>query len=181
VSEPLNHKLKNRYRTSLVRTIENGFEPLDAQSISKEAFFKGDGITRIAHTGAIYPGYRDPSPLFEALRNLKDDSTELKLELVFAGKYSDYIADLAERYGVESHVKQLGMLSHSDSLRMQRDADILLFLEFESKDVSGIISGKIFEYMNSGTEIWAIGITDESIVGNMLNQEGGVPPVVQDT
>jgi hypothetical protein len=36
---------------------------------------------------------------------------------------------------------------------MQRDAHALIFLVFEPKNVDGILSGKLFEYLYSGAKI----------------------------
>jgi len=55
---------------------------------------------------------------------------------------------------------------------MQRDAHALIFLEFESKNVDGILTGKLFEYLYSGTKILGIGVTDNSAPGKVIKESG---------
>lgn len=58
---------------------------------------------------------------------------------------------------------------------MQEKADALLFLgaqENGGKAIDGVISGKIFEYFTSGTEILAIGTTKKMTVGRMIEDSG---------
>jgi hypothetical protein len=53
-------------------------------------------------------------------------------------------------------------------LQLQRDASVLLFLAFESESAQGIITGKLFEYIHSGTLIWAIGRSQDESVSKIL-------------
>lgn len=54
-------------------------------------------------------------------------------------------------------MKEAGRVSRDDALKMQRDANALLFLPWNDPLVDGVLTGKIFEYLFSGTPILAVG------------------------
>lgn len=174
VSEPLAEQIKNRYKINNVEVIYNGFDKDVLKTLDPEPFWK-DSKIRIVYTGTIYPGYQDPSPLFQVIKEL--DYSEYKpllenLEVLFAGKYAGNLDELINKFKVNKYVKHLGFLKYKDSLRMQRDASILLFLEFKSRNQDGILTGKLMEYLFSGTQIWAIGVDEQVMSGKLIRESG---------
>ncbi len=59
-----------------------------------------------------------------------------------------------------------------DDLRMQRDTDALIFLEFEAPGVKGILTGNLFEYLVAGPPIIAVGINSQSETGLIIERNG---------
>lgn len=172
VSEPLARNLAMRYQNN-VQVIYNGFDEEDYAALPKQSIFPDDGKIRIVYTGSLYPGKRDPSPLFQAIALLSQEKILLPgmLEVIFASKLLD-VARLAEQFGVSNHVTSLGFLPREQALCMQRDADVLLFLEFEAPGVEGILTGKLFEYLHAGPPILAIGISQNSTAGSIIHASG---------
>lgn len=174
VSEPLAKQIRDKYKIKNVETIENGFDFEDLNNISKENYWSDDKI-RLVYTGSIYKGKQDPSPLFEAIEAIsKSNDKKLldKLEVIFVGGSKADLDELIEKYTVQRWVGYGGFLPREDSLRMQRDADALIFLEFEAKGVDGILTGKLFEYICSGTQILGIGVTNNSTPGKLISSSG---------
>jgi glycosyltransferase involved in cell wall biosynthesis len=172
VSEPLAKQIKEKYHLENVEVIENGFDLDDLDNIPKEKYWNDNKI-RIIYTGSIYKDYQDPSPLFAAIQEISL-SNEKKLlndfEVLFAGGEKANLNELIDKYKVNRYVKYLGMLKRKEVLHMQRDATILLFLEFESEKTKGILTGKLFEYLASGTEIWVLGLDESSSVGQIIKK-----------
>jgi glycosyltransferase involved in cell wall biosynthesis len=170
VSQPLADTLIEKYKISNVEVIENGFD-FDDLVMLPESKFWSDGKIRIIYTGTIYQGFRDPSPLFSAIQRIsKSDNRALldDLEVLFYGTANEYLSQLISDYDVQAYVKHCGMLKRDQVLHIQRDADILLFLEFESEQTKGILTGKLFEYLASGTFIWVVGLSQDSSVGKIV-------------
>jgi glycosyltransferase involved in cell wall biosynthesis len=158
VSEPLANTLRKKSFVKQVSVIPNGFDVMDLQSLSNEIIFKNDSIN-IVFTGSYYADLVNPIPLFEAVKQLKDESFFKldKVQIYFAGARSKKMKKLVQQYTLEKYIHCVGFVPREDALRMQRDADILLFLESEFSKTDGILTGKLFEYMFSGTPIWTIG------------------------
>jgi glycosyltransferase involved in cell wall biosynthesis len=108
--------------------------------------FPTDDTFRIVYTGTIYTGKRDPAPLFKAVGSLLQNKLNPEgLRIIFCGSNSD-VSDIARKYSVNNIVEYAGFLPREVALRMQRDADALLFLEYESENVQGILTGN---YLNT--------------------------------
>ena len=157
VSEPLANILRAKYGNDKVHVSLNGFDPNDLLTLPQKPYFKNDKIN-IIYAGSIYLGHRDPTPLFEALKKLSNQSFCLdRLNVCFFGSTSYLLDGIIKKYELEEIVCCCENLSREDSLWIQRDADVLLFLEDNLAQTDGILTGKLFEYMFSGTPIWAIG------------------------
>lgn len=157
VSDPLADTLRAKFGDK-VTVVYNGFDPDDYLSLLQERVFTTDQTMRIVHTGTMHNGLRDPTPLFRAVRQLYERGVASpdRLELIFAGSRGDP-RELARSIGVDAFVRYLGFRPRSEALRMQRDADALLFLELSPPNNEGMLSGKLFEYLFAGPPILVIG------------------------
>lgn len=173
VSYPLAQELREKYPHRRIEVIENGFDSDDLVGLPLEKFFS-DEKTVVAYTGSIYPQLQDPSPLFRAIRELSLEGCKGldRLEIVFAGTSSDYVMGLAVKMNVSQWVRHIGMVSRKDALRIQRDACALLFLGADKDGKAGILTGKIFEYLNSSTEVWGVGVENTDDVGRLITESG---------
>jgi hypothetical protein len=52
--------------------------------------------------------------------------------------------------------------------------DVVLFLEYNNPDVSGISSRKLFEYLYIAKEIIAIGIDGNTVAGKLIGDAGRI-------
>jgi glycosyltransferase involved in cell wall biosynthesis len=141
------------------------------EDISPEPYWKDEKV-RLVYTGSLW-FWQDPSPLFEAIREIANSPQKNlldKLEVIFVGMTSGNLHNLIQKYGVEEWVKYGGNLPREDALRMQRDAHALIFLEFAGVD--GILTGKLFEYLFSGTKILGIGTVDNIGPGKLIKESG---------
>jgi glycosyltransferase involved in cell wall biosynthesis len=167
VSDPLADILRFMTKTR-VETIYNGFDPEDYQEIKSKPRKENDAFT-IVYTGSIYRGFRDPSPLFEAVENLKKKKLIAKnnLKIQFAGANAD-VGDIAEKYNISDFYSYMGFLPREDALQLQYDADAMLFLEYNKPGVQGILTGKLFEYLYIAKEIIAVGIDLTTTAGKLI-------------
>ena len=167
VSEPLADRLRSMTQTR-VEVIYNGFDSEDYIKIKQKVRKKNNSFT-IVYTGTIYKGYQDPSPLFEAVSNLKRNNllTEDVLQLFFVGANTD-VSDIAEYYNISEFYNYLGFLPREDALQLQYDADAVLFLEYNDPSVPGILTGKLFEYIYIAREIIAIGVDETTVAGKLI-------------
>jgi len=148
--------LASRHTTKKVDVIENGFDPDDLKYLSPANAFPKDGKYRLVHTGKIYPGKQALEILFEALIMFRNDKN---LEVIFAGPNLEYIYELTKKYQLEEIVKCAGFVPRNQCLMMQRDAHAVLFFPWNDPTGTGIglMSGKIYEYLFSRTQIVAVG------------------------
>jgi glycosyltransferase involved in cell wall biosynthesis len=171
VSEPLAKTLRGITSTS-VHVIYNGFEEEDYEALSPEPFFSGDTVN-VSYTGTLYPHYQNLRPLFDAVHRLERDGLigGSDLRLNFAGA-CEQVVGIARERGVERYVKYFGRLPREDALRMQRDSDALLFVGREGERPDGVLTGKLFEYVASGTPVLAMGVSPHGSAAEVLETAG---------
>ena len=161
ISKPFAEMMSKEFNHPNVHVIENGFDSEALNNLSKNSIFPEDGLFRIVYTGSIYKERQDPSPLFQAIQKIADDPQNShwlnRLEVIFAGSNQADLQKLIEHYQVQKWVKIIGQIKHEDALRMQRDAHLLLFLPWNDLSINGVLTGKLFEYLFSGTPILAVG------------------------
>ena len=152
VSQPMADTLCARYSKPTV-VVLNGF---DGRIVAASSAFVDElAPLRIVYTGVIYPGRRDPSPLFAAIVALGTAARDVKVE--FYGQDLRTVEELVRQYGVSEHVYLGGAIAHTDSLAKQQSADILLLLLWSDPREVGVYTGKLFEYVGSGRPILAVG------------------------
>jgi glycosyltransferase involved in cell wall biosynthesis len=151
VSQPLADELAARHGKP-VRVVMNGF---DAGAASDALPRVRSRELRIVYTGIIYPGRRDPVPLFQAIALLGEAAKRVRVD--FYGQDMRGVRAAAQSAGIEDCVGVHGSVSHELSLRYQREADILLLVLWDDIREVGVYTGKLFEYAGSRRPILAVG------------------------
>ncbi|MBD3228847.1 MAG: glycosyltransferase [Candidatus Lokiarchaeota archaeon] len=126
----------------------------------------------ILHAGTIYPGkYVNPVHLFKAVRLLLDERADLQrhFQIVFCGKYPNYVEDLISRMGLENIVVLKGYLPKKRALKYILSSDLNLLLLYPRRGTEIIIPSKIYEYMKSGKKVLGL-VPKNGISGKMINK-----------
>jgi len=168
VSPPLADQIGKHCDKKKIVVIYNGFSP-DLYSLSAAPMWSDNKI-RLVYTGTIYEGPQNYDPLLRALQKLyvRDHILSLQLEIVIASRNCGNIINRADDLGIGFLFTFMGNVSHPHCLRFQRDAHALLFFDYDPNTMKGVITGKLFEYLVSGTEIWSIGQNDVTTDSNSL-------------
>lgn len=171
VSDELAACLSARYMTP-VSVIRNAVDMRAFKSLDASRVFPRDGLVRFVYTGTIYEAGQRPEVLFRALDLVRTRHSDefARLRMTFAGKAQAKISALTEQYGLHGVVSQCGQVPREQALRMQRDADALIFLSFAAERYGGILTAKLFEYLASGTRIISIGARRDEATAQWIEQ-----------
>jgi glycosyltransferase involved in cell wall biosynthesis len=168
VSEPLAESLRVKYDVP-VSVVLNGYDTEDS-TLARQPSRMADGDLELLHTGNVL-AYRDPSPLFEALRLL--GPLRSKIQVVFRGPLDigmrSHLRALAARHGVEELVKFAENVSHAESVGLQQRADVLLLLTWNNLLERGVYTGKLFEYIGARRPILSVGLS-EGVAAALINE-----------
>ncbi|ANH68161.1 glycosyltransferase [Mitsuaria sp. 7] len=142
-----------------IRVIENGYSEdafrqaersvqIDNERSGAEA--RRTGPRLLLHSGVVYPDWRSPVRLFEALAAAKAagriDASRLRLRLR-ATAHDDFVRELALRLGVADLVELAPPVPYADALAEMLRADGLLLLQ--SNDCNDQIPAKAYEYLRA--------------------------------
>lgn len=153
-----------------VRVIMNGFNEEEFGKISN---IKTTDKFTLTYTGQIYKGRRDPSLIFEALSSLiKEGEVDIKdLEIRFFGPRLYTIKKMADEFNLSSVVNIENKVPHIDSLKKQRETQVLMLLQWMDPREIGICPGKIFEYFGARRPIVAVSLKG-GIIEDLISRTG---------
>jgi len=155
-----------------VRVIPNGFDPQDFAGIAMSP--PEDFV--LTHAGTL-PDSGLPVALREALERLgaEDSVFRESFRLVLAGTVGPVVRRQIAGAWFAPRVEDRGYLPHADSVRLLRSSTLLLLL-IEPQRARGILTGKVFEYLASGTPVLAIAPPGEAAE---LIEEARAGPVLR--
>ena len=155
-----------------IEVIYNGFD-CDEAVIATNLPRAPQDVINLVYTGTTYPQGQDPLPLVRALRQLRDHQPHLaaRIRITVAGKGCDYWRQVAASEQVEQSVHSVGIASRADALQLQRDAHGLILLDWKDSS-QGVLTGKVFEYMNAAAPILVIGGDQNSPIARMISESG---------
>ncbi len=148
VSAGLAQHLK-RYNDN-VFVLRNGIQ-LPENEVEKNKFEKFS----IAYTGSLFRDKRDPSLLFEVLKELINagDIKQNELDIIYAGKDAAKWNSFLKVHQLTDCATIHGMVSRSKALSIQNNCHLNVLLTYTSKELKGNITGKFYEYLSSTNPI----------------------------
>jgi glycosyltransferase involved in cell wall biosynthesis len=168
ISPPMAEELARRHGKPAV-SVPNGYDPEDFAAADAPAPFDPEMLT-ILYTGIIYPGRRDPSPLFAALAGLAPEE-RARIELRFHGQDLRGVAEMARRHGVEDRVRVGAAVPYRTSLAWQKQADVLLLLLWDDPREQGVCPAKLFEYAGAGRPVLSLGYSG-GVAADLIRTRG---------
>lgn len=139
--------------------IPNGYDAEDVIGVvgTKKA---GDKFS-LAHIGSLTKT-RNPLNLWKALEQLVGEDAGFASDLAIhnIGKIDVSVVDSLQSMELDKYLVQTGYLPHDKVIVEQQNASLLLLLINNSPNAKLILTGKIFEYLVSGTPIICIGPLD---------------------
>ena len=119
---------------------------------------------KFIYAGSLYGGKRDPSYLFNAIRQLEDENKldSSKISLEFYGD-STNLEEIAGRYGLLDILEIGGRISHEEVLKKQLESDVLLLISWNNEKERMFIPGKIYEYFALRKPVLSIGYQEGSL------------------
>lgn len=140
-------------RAQRIEVLYNGFDPADIPS--PQGNLKG---FHLAYTGNFKPN-QNVKALWKALAALKVENPEFArdLRIDLLGNVDQSVQEALRKYDLESVSTMHGYQSHAAATQMMVDTAVLLFIVPQVADNELILTGKLFEYLGSGTALLSIG------------------------
>lgn len=159
----LKDMLRTRYADEPAKkflAILNGYDEADFSVLPDAARTQQERLT-ILHAGSINGDFRDPRPLFAALRaNAQSGTIDLNkvcVRFIGPGKYaeSDTIMRSVAEFSLGDCVEFLPRVSYDESLQALSRADLLLLLQ-SSPDTASLVPAKLYEYLRTFRPVLAL-------------------------
>jgi hypothetical protein len=164
--------MANSFRTytDKIEVITNGYD-----TYKLKGNVKLDEQFSLVHIGMLNAD-RNHTILWKVLQEICIENNDFAedLHLKFIGKLDmNAIRDI-EKYNLKECTTLIDYLAHSEVLEHQRSARVLLLSVNNVTSAKGIITGKIFEYLQANRPILAIGPTDGDLAEIISNTNSGI-------
>ncbi|MGY1529602.1 hypothetical protein [Luteimonas sp. A649] len=155
-------------------TITNGFDvdPDALRATLKRSLAQPTLPLRIVYTGKIYPGLQDISPLLDTIVDLESagDIPRGVIEVHVYGGQTDGLDSVRRTERFRHLLRVHGHVRRDEALAAQSGADLLLLMESPLPQASGVLTGKVFEYISTGVPILSLGSRRSSAIGALLRE-----------
>jgi glycosyltransferase involved in cell wall biosynthesis len=156
--------------TKNIDVITNGYD-----SFEMEKEVRLDEKFSLVHIGMLNSD-RNHKILWKVLQELCLENKEFAedLQLKFIGKLAEDIMRDIEKYRLKDYTTFIDYLVHREVLQHQISAQVLLLSVNNVPSAKGIITGKIFEYLQANRPILAIGPTNGDLAEIINNTNSGI-------
>lgn len=153
--------LQKLHPNKKICTVMSGY---DIEDITENNTPKDSTKLNFIYAGSLYGGKRDPTLLFNGIRQLIDEEKvdPKLLQLDFYGD-SAGLEEIAKRYKIEDIVKIHGPIQHNEVLKKQKESQGLLLLSWNNKREKMFLPGKIYEYLAAKRPVLSIGYKEGSL------------------
>ncbi|WP_043706408.1 glycosyltransferase family 4 protein [Tenacibaculum ovolyticum] len=163
--------MKANYKTfsNNIHVVTNGYDSEENEKIVPAL----DTKFSITHIGLMNSD-RNPKILWKALSELSEENNAFKndLEIKLIGELSDDVVTDLDKYEFKS-VEKINYVPHKEVQQYQRNSQVLLLAVNNVPSAKGIITGKIFEYLQAKRPILAIGPEDGDLAVILKNTNSG--------
>jgi len=153
-----------------IHVVTNGFDTDIKKGKEKLPL---DTYFSITHIGLMNAD-RNPIILWKVLTEICHKNEDFKKDIVvkFVGKLADEVDKSLQNVPFKVH--KIDYLPHQKVLQYQQTSQVLLLAVNNVKSAKGIITGKIFEYLQAKRPILAIGPTDGDLAEILKETNAGV-------
>lgn len=157
-------------RNKNVQIITNGFDGEVVNDIHNL-----DSKFSISHIGMMNAD-RNPMILWKVLKELIDESSDFArdLQVKLIGTCDKSVFESIQKEGLSDYVNFISYLPHKEVMQYQKISQILLLSVNKVPSAKSIVTGKIFEYLQSNRPIVAIGPLDGDLAHIMKDSGNGI-------
>lgn len=147
---------KYQVHNSNCKVISNGFDD-DGIDVSSEL----DSLFTLTHIGMLNAD-RNPHIFWKIIREILDENPEFefKLKINLIGKVADEVKESIREYDIEKYISYTNYIPHNSVLKHQKKSQVLLLFINQVPQAKGIITGKVFEYLQAKRPILALAPID---------------------
>lgn len=148
VGDRMTQEMKRRLGSTTVLTMMNGADCNEGHHNNHE--YKSGSNQIFVYTGTLYKGRRNIDPLIAAL-SMRNQQSQLN----FYGSELESVKFLKIK-NPQIDIRDCGYLGKSEIKKVQNEADFLVLALGRDSFEKGVLTGKFFEYVESGKPIIAI-------------------------
>lgn len=160
-------KVENRPRDTF-RVVHNGYDEAD---VGRDPSAVDEDVFALTHVGSLYAS-RNPMGLWRALRQLRDEDAVPKLRVRLVGMVDPNVREALQDHGLADIEEWVGYRPHEEAVAYMQRAGLLLLSIEEFPAATGMLTGKLYEYLASGRPVLGVGPAAGD-AADLLNETDG--------
>lgn len=141
-------------RSKRIEVVYNGYDVEDLNT----PLVKNKGDFLVSYIGNFKPNQNVPV-LWKAISEhcARDPKLKARLKIQLTGNIHSEIIRSMEEVGLADNIVLSPFVTHKEAVRQMRNSNLLLFIIPRTKGNEKILTGKLFEYLASETQLFSIG------------------------
>ncbi|MES2622428.1 MAG: glycosyltransferase family 4 protein [Bacteroidota bacterium] len=146
--------MKNEFEDTArkIEVVLNGYDEEDFQN--PEAGRRKPGTFTIRYVGNMM-ATQNIEVFWKVISEIQTEKNPISIE--FIGRVDEVVKERVSKNGLASLVSYREFVDHKKAIQLMQDADLLLFVIPAVKDNRLILTGKLFEYLASKSEVISFG------------------------
>jgi len=169
ISPGMKHEFEDRAKK--IEVVMNGFDEEDF--LKSEVRNQKSEMFTIRYVGNLMAS-QNVEVFWKAIRELRIANFELLIE--FIGRVDDAVKKSISENGLNDCVSYIDFVDHNKAVQLMQEASMLLFVIPDVKDNALILTGKLFEYLASKSEMISFGPVNGN-ADEVLKQTGRKPMI----
>lgn len=134
-------------------------------------------IFTISYTGNLFQNFRDGAFFVKAFATaiIENEWSENQVRFIYAGRDNDAWVNWFKSKNIEKYLVCRGFISRPETRKIQESSNCLLLLSSSSEEQKGVLTGKLFEYLETENPILNVinGVKDEEFETIFRELEAG--------
>ena len=148
--------------------IQNGFDEADVDPAQHAV---DEDVFSVTHVGSLYAS-RNPTGLWRALQKLRDETAVPDLRIRLVGMVDPPVRAAIRRHDLDDVTEFVSYVPHDEAVAYMQRAGLLLLSIEDFPAATGMLTGKIYEYLVSGRPVLGVG-PPEGDAAVLLDKTGG--------
>jgi glycosyltransferase involved in cell wall biosynthesis len=159
----------DRNRKTSFRVIHNGYAEAD---VERKESVVDTSVFSITHVGSLFAS-SDPTVLRRALQRLRADGGIPDLRIRLVGMVDPNVCTSLRKHGLMDVTELVSYVPHEEAVAYMRQAGLLLLSIEDFPAASGMLTGKLYEYLASGRPVLGVGPPEGDAARLLEKTEGG--------
>lgn len=161
-------KVENRPRGAF-HVVHNGYDEAD---VDRDPSAVDEDVFALTHVGSLYAS-RNPTGLWQALRQLRDEDAIPNLRIRLVGMVDPNVREALQAHGLAGIAEHVSYVPHDEAVEYMQRAGLLLLSIETFPAATGMLTGKLYEYLASGRPVLGVGPASGDAADLLDKTDGG--------
>lgn len=149
--------------------VQNGY---DEEDVAERQHAVDTDVFSVTHVGSLYSS-RNPTALWGALKRLREEDAVPDLRIRLVGLVDPPVRVSLQEHDLDEVTEFVSYVPHDEAVAYMQRAGLLLLSIEDFPAATGMLTGKIYEYLVSGRPVLGVGPPEGDAAALLERTDGG--------